>query len=96
MGRRTIAGLRFSSQIETDMYSGVKIHVIKFAKGIDYVSYVCFPQEEVVMALTSKGDVKSDCLTCYSCMFKYYIVNVFLDDLSYKLFVSDHVYSKDK
>lgn len=42
------------------MYSGAKIHVIKFAKGIDYVSYVCFPQEEAVMALTSKTDVISD------------------------------------
>ena len=53
--------LSFSSQIETDMYSGVKIHVIKFAKGIDYVSCLCFPQEEAVMAWTSKTDVKSDC-----------------------------------
>lgn len=42
--------LRFDSQIEI---VSRKIHVIKFAKGIDYMSYVCFPQEEVVMALTS-------------------------------------------
>lgn len=58
---RTKIWLSFSSRIETDMYSGAKIHVIKFAKGIDYVSCVFFPQEEAVMAWTSKTDVKSDC-----------------------------------
>lgn len=49
---------RFSSQIGPDVCSGLKLHVIKFAKAIDYVSYICFPQEEAVMALTSKTDVK--------------------------------------
>lgn len=30
--------LTFTTQTETDMYSGAKIHVIKFTEGIDYVS----------------------------------------------------------
>lgn len=80
--RRAKIWLRFGSQIGTDVYSGVKIHVIKFAKGIDYVSCVCFPHEEVVMVVTSKRDVKSDCLTCYSSMFKYCISRLFAEYLS--------------
>ena len=92
--------LIFGPQIETDMYSGAEIHVIKFAKGIDYVSYVCFPQEEAVMALTSKRDVKSDCLTCCASMFEYYILHMFLDYLQRigfsKAFVNEASSQKQK
>lgn len=54
--------------------SGEKVHVIKFAKGIDYVSHFGFPQEKVVMALTSKTYV-------YSSMRKYNILLIILDYL---------------
>lgn len=39
----------------------------------------CFPQEEVVMALTSKTDVKSDCLPLNSSKLKYHIPHTCID-----------------
>lgn len=64
MKSRSFAGqkniwLRISTKIKTDMYSRAKTRVIKFTKAIDYVSYVCFPREGVVMALTSETNVKN-------------------------------------
>lgn len=38
--------LRFNSQIETDVYSRVKTCVIKFAKGIDYMSSAFSPRRK--------------------------------------------------
>lgn len=47
-------GMWFSSHTETDINN----YIITFSKGIDYVSYVCLPREDVVMTLTSETGVK--------------------------------------
>lgn len=64
---KNMAEIQFSGK-NRHILSRAKMHVIKFGKGIDYVS-LCFPLENTVMALTYKRVV-------YQTVFKFFYVQI--------------------